>query len=140
MLVRLTAILLLAMPPAVGAADWVFVAQSVDGTEYSIDREGVKLISRDEELVEVWQKVSSPLMRINLAYNNHRNRVHHDCVAHKAEVVESCTYHSERKQGCSLAADSWKPVEPQHLRPGSVGYAVHRTVCSLGIPDRKSVV
>jgi hypothetical protein len=138
MFVRLTTILLLAMPPAVGAADWVFVAQSVTGVEYSIDRESVKLISREEELVEVWEKVSSPLMRINLAYNNNRNRVHHDCVAHKAEAVELCTYLGERKQGCSLAADSWKPVEPpRHLRPGSVGYAVHRTVCSLGIPPDK---
>jgi hypothetical protein len=132
---RLAAIFLLSPPLSAVAADWVFVALSVDGTEYSIDRESVKLISRDEELVEVWEKVSSPRMRINLAYNNFRGRVHHDCVAHKAEAVESCSYHNDRKQGCSLAADRWKPAPPQYFRPGSVGYAVHRTVCSLGIPQ-----
>jgi hypothetical protein len=127
--------LIAVVSPFAGAADWKHVGKTVDNTEYSIDRDSIKLLSRDEEIVEVWQKTSSPLMRVSLSINNHRRRVEHDCIRHTAEVVESCTYFNEYKVGCS--EPGWRmPSFPMDLRPGSIGYQVHQMVCSLGSQHR----
>jgi hypothetical protein len=130
MTVRLLLALLLCAPYWSFAADWVLTARTNDGIEYSIDRESVTVVSQEESLVEAWDRMTTPRLKAKWSYNNIRRRILHDCVAHKTEIIEVWRY-SDDFPLRERDVPNWA-TQPMDIKQGSVGYSMHRTVCSLG--------